>query len=120
GRVNRAPGGTSRSLGAIVRSNVFTRFNAILGTLLVVILTVDPFQDALFGIVLVTNTAIGIVQEWRAKRTLDRLTLLSTPAVTVAREGEHREIAVEEVVADDVIELTQGTQIVADGAVITA
>ena len=120
GRVNRAPGGTSRSLGTIVRSNVFTRFNAILGTLLVVILTVGPFQDALFGIVLVTNTAIGIFQEWRAKRTLDRLTLLSTPAVTVAREGEHREIAVEEVVADDVIELTQGTQIVADGAVITA
>ncbi|HYZ97122.1 MAG TPA: hypothetical protein VE575_00130, partial [Acidimicrobiales bacterium] len=65
GRVNRAPGGTSRSLWAIVRANVFTRFNAILGTLLVVILTIGPLQDALFGIVLVSNTAIGIFQEWR-------------------------------------------------------
>jgi cation-transporting ATPase E len=120
GRVNRAPGGTSRSFGAIVRSNVFTRFNAILGTLLVVILTVGPFQDALFGIVLVTNTAIGIYQEWRAKRTLDRLTLLSAPAVAVTRAGERREVAVEDVVADDIVELTQGTQIVADGVVLTA
>jgi cation-transporting ATPase E len=120
GRVNRAPGGTSRSLWTIVRANVFTRFNAILGTLLVVILTVGPLQDALFGIVLVTNTGIGIVQEWRAKRTLDRLTLLTAPAVTVARAGERREIAVEDVVTDDVVELTQGTQIVADGRVLTA
>ena len=72
GRVNRAPGGTSRSMWDIVRANVFTRFNAILGTLLVVILTIGPLQDALFGVVLVTNTGIGIYQEWRAKRTLDR------------------------------------------------
>src|ERR687892_524442 len=68
GRVNRAPAGTSRSLWAIVRANVFTRFNAILGALLVVILTIGPLQDALFGIVLVTNTAIGIVQERWAPR----------------------------------------------------
>ena len=120
GRVNHAPGGTSRSLWTIVRSNVFTRFNAILGTLLVVILTVGPLQDALFGIVLVTNTAIGIYQEWRAKRTLDRLTLLNAPAVVVTRAGERREIAMEDVVADDIVELTQGTQIVADGVVLTA
>ena len=120
GRVNRAPDGTSRSLWQIVRANVLTRFNAILGTLLVVILTVGPLQDALFGIVLVTNTAIGIYQEWRAKRTLDRLTLLSAPVITVVREGERREIAVEGVVDGDVVELTQGTQIVADGAVLTA
>jgi cation-transporting ATPase E len=120
GRVNRAPRDTSRSLWAIVRANVFTRFNAILGGLLVVILTVGPVQDALFGIVLVTNTGIGIYQEWRAKRTLDRLTLLTTPTVRVARDGERREVAVHEVVTDDVVELTQGTQIVADGAVLTS
>ena len=60
GRVNRAPGGTSRSLWQIVRANVFTRFNAILGALLVVILTIGPIQDALFGVVLVANTGIGI------------------------------------------------------------
>ncbi len=120
GRVNRAPGGTSRSIWAIVRANVFTRFNAILGALLVVILTVGPIQDALFGIVLVTNTAIGIYQEWKAKRTLDRLSLLTAPVVSVARDGERQEVAVEEVVDGDVIELTQGTQIVADGTVLSA
>ncbi|MGH9005607.1 MAG: cation-translocating P-type ATPase, partial [Acidimicrobiia bacterium] len=90
GLVNRAPGGTSRSIWAIVRANVFTRFNAILGGLLAVILTIGPIQDALFGVVLVTNTGIGIYQEWRAKRTLDRLSLLTAPAVTVARNGERR------------------------------
>jgi cation-transporting ATPase E len=120
GRVNRAPAGTSRSLWEIVRANVFTRFNAILGGLLVVILTVGPLQDALFGIVLVTNTAIGIYQEWRAKRTLDRLTLLTAPVIAVMRSGERHEIAVADVVADDVVELSQGTQIVADGTVLTA
>jgi cation-transporting ATPase E len=120
GRVNRAPTGTSRSLGAIVRANVFTRFNAILGSLLVVILTIGPLQDALFGIVLVTNTGIGIYQEWRAKRTLDRLSLLTAPAVTVSRNGERREITLEEVVDGDVVELGQGTQIVADGEVLAA
>jgi cation-transporting ATPase E len=120
GRVNRAPGGTSRSLWTIVRANVVTRFNAILGTLLVVILTVGPLQDALFGIVLVTNAAIGIGQEWRAKRTLDRLTLLTAPHVRVVRDGGTREIAVDEVVADDVVELAQGTQVVADGEVVAA
>ena len=112
-----APGGTSRSLWEIVRANVFTRFNAILGALLVVILTVGPYQDALFGVVLVANTGIGIYQEWRAKRTLDRLTLLTAPHVTVVRGGERQDVGVEDVVADDTIELGQGTQIVADGTV---
>src|SRR5918994_1980368 len=120
GLVNRAPGGTSRSIWAIVRANVFTRFNAILGGLLAVILTIGPIQDALFGIVLVTNTGIGIYQEWRAKRTLDKLSLLTAPAVTVARSGERREITLEEVVDGDVVELGQGTQIVADGEVLAA
>ncbi|MGH9112623.1 MAG: HAD-IC family P-type ATPase, partial [Acidimicrobiales bacterium] len=120
GLVNRAPGGTSRSIWAIVRANVFTRFNAILGALLAVILTIGPIQDALFGIVLVTNTAIGIYQEWRAKRTLDQLSLLTAPVVAVARNGERREITLEDVVDGDVVELGQGTQIVADGEVLTA
>jgi cation-transporting ATPase E len=120
GLVNRAPGGTSRSLWAIVRANVFTRFNAILGTLLAVILTVGPIQDALFGVVLVTNTLIGIVQEWRAKRTLDRLSLLTAPHVTVVRDGAPAQVGVEDVVDGDVVELTQGAQIVADGTVLAA
>jgi cation-transporting ATPase E len=118
GQVNRAPRGAGRSLGAIVRANVLTRFNAILGTLLAVILVVGPVQDALFGVVLVANSLIGIAQEWRAKRTLDRLSLLAAPRVTVVRAGERRDIAVGEVVADDVVELTQGDQVVADGTVL--
>jgi len=64
-------------LGEIVRANVFTRFNAILGSMLVIVLAVGSFQDALFGIILVVNSAIGIVQEVRAKRTLDRLAVLN-------------------------------------------
>src|SRR5436190_5897250 len=73
GRVNRTATRPSRTVGQIVRANVFTRFNAILGALLAVIVVVGPAQDALFGIVLVANTAVGIVQELRAKRALDHL-----------------------------------------------
>src|ERR671916_661410 len=68
GLVNGQAERSSRSLSAIARANILTRFNAILGALLVVILVVGPLQDALFGIVLLTNTAIGIYQEWRAQR----------------------------------------------------
>ena len=70
---------TSRSVAEILRANIFTRFNLILGVLLAVILAVGEPQDALFGIVLVTNALIGIGQELRAKRTLDRLAVLSAP-----------------------------------------
>lgn len=86
GRSNDVPAETSRSIGEIVRANVFTRFNAILGSLLVVILAVGEYRDALFGIVLVTNAAIGIIQELKAKQTLDRLALLSAPVVNVMRD----------------------------------
>ena len=120
GLVNRAPTQSSRSLSAIVRANVFTRFNAILAALLVVILTVGPIQDALFGVVLVVNTAIGIGQEWRAKRTLDRLSLLSAPAAVVARSGRRVEIPLADVVLGDVVELRSGAQVVADGELVEA
>ena len=108
---------TSRTFTEILRANIFTRFNAILGTMLVVIVAVGPFQDGLFGIVLVTNALIGIVQELRAKRALDRLAVINAPRVRVVREGEVREIPVGEIVLDDMIELRAGDQIVADGVV---
>ena len=120
GLTNRAPVETSRSLMAIVRANVFTRFNAILGVLLAVILTIGPIQDAFFGLVLVLNTAIGIVQEWRAKRTLDRLSLLNTPDATVVRDGARHQVPVDDLVLGDVVELTPGAQVVADGEVVMA
>src|SRR5262245_58185818 len=98
GAVNDTGERTSRTIGEIVRANVLTRFNAILGAMLVVILIVGPIQDATFGLILVANAAIGIIQELRAKRTLDRLAVLNAPRSRVVRGGEASEIAVEEVV----------------------
>ncbi len=114
GQVNIPPRSETRTLREIVRSNVLTRFNLLITALLVVILIVAPIQDALFGVVMVVNAAIGIIQELRAKRTLDRLTLLGSPRVRAVRDGSSREILSSEVVLDDLIELSSGDQLVAD------
>jgi cation-transporting ATPase E len=82
-----------------------------------VILAFGQPQDALFGIVLVTNALIGIAQELRAKRTLDRLAVLSAPRIQVTRDGTQQDIAVDELVADDLVDLRAGDQLVADGVV---
>src|SRR5690349_16841775 len=108
---------TSRSVAHILRANILTRFNLLLSVLLAVILAVGQPQDALFGVVLVTNALIGIGQELRAKRTLDRLAVLSTPRVRVIRDGSPRDIAVDDLVADDLVDLRAGDQLVADGVV---
>ena len=118
GQDNAQPQPSSRSLAHILRANVLTRFNALLGGLLVVIIVVGPVQDALFGFVLVANTAIGIIQELRAKRTLDRLALVAAPKARVVRDGELGELPVGEVVLDDVLDLQAGDQIVVDGLVL--
>src|SRR5689334_11473880 len=117
GEVNVSAERTSRTFGDIVRANVFTRFNAILGSMLVVILVVGPFQDALFGVVLVTNALIGTVQEWRAKVTLDRLAALNAPRARVVRTGAGREGAVEEGVVDGLLVVQAGDQLPGDGRV---
>ena len=117
GETNASSERTSRTFGEILRANIFTRFNAILGVLLVVILAVGHPQDALFGIVLVSNALIGIVQEVRAKRTLDQLAVLSAPRVRVVRDGSETEIEVDDIVVDDLVELRSGDQIAADGIV---
>src|SRR6266568_4645173 len=108
---------TSRSVAEILRANILTRFNFLLGALLAVILVAGQPQDALFGIVLVTNALIGIAQELRAKRTLDRLAVLSAPRVRVIRDGAPQDIAVADLVADDLVDLRAGDQLVADGVV---
>ena len=118
GRVNDVPTAPTRTVMQIVRANIFTRFNAILGAMLAIIIVVGPVQDALFGFVLVANAAIGIVQELRAKRILDRLTLLTAPKAHVVRDGETREVPVSQVVEDDVLDLVAGYQIVVDGEVV--
>jgi len=120
GQVNTAEDRTSRTLTEIVKANVLTRFNAILGTMLVLILLVGAVRDALFGIVLVANALIGIVQEVRAKRTLDRLAVLNAPRARVVRDGEIRDIATADVVLDDLVELRSGDQVLADGRIAMA
>ena len=120
GEVNDVPAVPSRTVREIVRANVLTRFNALLGSLLVVILIVGPIQDALFGFVLIANAGVGIFQELRAKRTLDRLAVLTSPHARIVREGRVREQPVNEVVLDDVLELQPGDQIVVDGEVLEA
>ncbi len=94
-----------------------TRFNAILGVMLAVILVVGPIQDATFGLVLVANALIGIVQEIRAKRTLDHLAVLNAPHATVLRDGLAQGVAVEAVVLDDLVVLATGDQVPCDGVV---
>jgi cation-transporting ATPase E len=118
GQVNDVPPAPTRTVAQIVRANVLTRFNALLGGMLAIILIVGPAQDALFGFVLVANALIGIVQELRAKRTLDRLTVLTAPRARVVRDGHELEVAIGEVVLDDVLTLRAGDQVVVDGEVL--
>src|SRR5581483_5435508 len=108
------------TVGEILAANLCTRFNAILGALLAVAVVIGPFQDALFGVVLVTNAAIGIGSEWRAKRTVDRLTVLTATRACVVRNDGRRDVAVTDVVIDDLVEAAPGDQFVADGVVVTA
>src|SRR5499427_3624062 len=117
GLANTGSERTSRSVTEILRANILTRFNFILGVLLAVILAIGEPQDALFGIVLVANALLGIAQELRAKLTLDRLAVLSAPRVRVVRDGTPREIAVGELVSGDLVTVRPGDQLVADGVV---
>ncbi len=120
GRTNAAPPAPVRSLGEIVRANVFTPVNAIMLSLFVLILVARSPRDALFVGVVLSNSVIGIVQEVRAKRALEKLAILNAPKAEVMRSGEAQEIAAEEIVADDIINISSGSQIVVDGEVVSA
>ena len=111
---------SSRSTADIVRANVFNRFNAILGALLVVILVVGPLADALFGFVIVINTAVGIVQEWRAKKALDDLSILNEARPRAWRDGVLVELHPDELVLDDIVDLGPGDQLLVDGTVLVS
>ncbi|WP_086694920.1 HAD-IC family P-type ATPase [Streptomyces recifensis] len=115
GEVNDVPVRSSRSLGEIVRANVFTRFNAIIGVLWVVTLFVAPIQDSLFGFVILANTGIGIVQEWRAKKTLDSLAVIGEARPTVRRDGRAVRVPTSRIVLDDLVVIGPGDKIVVDG-----
>ncbi|MGW3095499.1 HAD-IC family P-type ATPase [Streptomyces sp. NPDC001102] len=120
GQVNDVPVRSSRSIGEIVRANVFTRFNAIIGVLWLIMLFVAPFQDSLFGYVILANTGIGIIQEWRAKRTLDSLAVIGEARPTVRRDGVAARVGTSEIVLDDVLEIGPGDKAVVDGVCVEA
>ena len=117
GETNQVDEHTSRTVNEIVRANVLTRFNAILAVLAVAVLTTGQFADALFAIVLVVNAIIGIGQEVRAKRTLDRLAFLNAPRAAVVRDGAETDLPLGDIVLGDLVVLRTGDQVPADGIV---
>ncbi|MGW3424903.1 HAD-IC family P-type ATPase [Streptomyces phaeochromogenes] len=120
GEVNDVPVRSSRSTSDIVRANVFTRFNAIIGVLWLIMMFVAPFQDSLFGYVILANTGIGIIQELRAKKTLDSLAVIGEARPTVRRDGVAAEVGTSEIVLGDLIEIGPGDKIVVDGECVEA
>lgn len=120
GKSNDVPTRASRSVGDIVRANVFTRINAILGVLFAIVLATGSLINGLFGLLIVANSAIGIIQELRAKKTLDNLAIVGQARPTVRRASGTRDLAPNEVVLDDVIEIGPGDQIVVDGQMLEA
>ena len=118
--MNVADDRTSRTFGEI-SARTSTRFNAILGTMFVLILVFGEGQDGLFGFVLLFNSLIGVVQEWRAKRTLDRLAVLSARRAHVScATARCRRSRSTSVVLGDLCDLRAGDQVPADGIVRTA
>ncbi len=120
GQTNDVPTRAARSVSEIIRANVFTRINAILGTLFLIVLATGSVINGLFGLLIIANSAIGIIQELRAKQTLDRLAIVGQAKPLVRRQSGTQELSPAEVVLDDVIELGAGDQIVVDGIVLEA
>ena len=120
GQLNIVDNSSSRPVRDIVRANVFTRFNAIVGVLAVVVIVVGDIRDALFAGVMISNAVIGIAQELRSKATLDRLTLVAAPHLTVVRSDGPVTVTPDEIVLDDLVRLAPGDQIVVDGSIVAA
>ena len=120
GRTNQVPDAPVRTLPQILRANVFSPVNGIMLALFAAILVAGFPRDGLFVGVVVSNAVIGVAQEIRAKRELDKLAVLSAPKARVVRDGEVAEVGVSEVVADEVLDLIPGDQVVVDGAVLAS
>ncbi|SDD04475.1 cation-transporting ATPase E [Sanguibacter gelidistatuariae] len=118
GLTNTVSHQTSRTFKDILGENIFTLFNLILVIALVLVLATGRWPDALFGLVIVVNAAIGIVTEYRAKRTLDNLAILDAPFARVTRDGAQAQVRLEDIVRDDVVHLATGDQVPADGEVL--
>lgn len=120
GLVNATDLGTSRSLASIFRANVLTRFNALLGILFLVVLWAGSPIDALFGLVIVVNSSIGVFQELRARRTLDALAILNSPTAVVRRDGQEIRLPSTDIVQDDLILVGAGDQVLVDGRLVVS
>src|ERR1700756_1179407 len=118
GKTNDVPARAARKVSDIVRANVFTRINAILGVLVIIVLATGSLINGLFGLLIIANSVIGMIQELRAKQTLDKLAIVGQAKPLVRRGGGTRELSPGEVVLDDIIELGPGDQIVVDGVVV--
>jgi cation-transporting ATPase E len=118
GQTNDVPTRASRSVSEIMRANVFTRINAILAVLLAAVMVTGSVINGLFGLLIIANSIIGIVQELRAKQTLDKLAIIGQAKPLVRRQGGTRELMPTEVVLDDLIELGPGDQVVVDGEIV--
>ncbi len=118
GERNDLPPRSGRTTGEIVRANVFTRINGILAVLLAFVLATGSWINGAFGLLIIANSAIGIIQELRAKKTLDSLAVVGEARPRIRREGVSREYPREEIVLDDLIEVGPGDQIVVDGVVV--
>lgn len=120
GRSNRYRPRTSRSLAGILRANVLTLFNAIIGGCFAVLLVIGDWQDALFGLSAVANLVIGTWQEVRAKVTLDRLALPAASSVRAVRDGREVALDADDVVIDDLLVLRVGDRVAADARVVVS
>ncbi|KAB7215333.1 HAD-IC family P-type ATPase [Bifidobacterium longum] len=118
GQSNAVKTSTSRSVQDIVRANVFTLFNGIIFAAMVLVLITGSWRDAVFGFVIIINTGIGIVTELRAKRTLDKLSILVASEFLVRRDGKDVEVSHNEIVLDDLLWIRAGEQVPADGQII--
>ncbi len=118
GLTNRTDIKTGKSVGKIIQSNLLTYFNLIFLILAVLLCMVGSYRNLTFLPIIIINTAVGILQELRAKRTLDKMNMLNAPYAMVIRDGREFRIPSEELVKDDCILLTAGNQICADARVI--
>ena len=118
GLTNHTDISTDKTTKEIVVSNVCTYFNLIFLVITILLVAVGSFRNLTFLPIIIGNTVIGIVQELRAKKTLEKMSLLNAPHADVIRNGEMKQIATEKLVKDDVILLTAGKQICADAVVI--
>lgn len=118
GWTNGAVAPPSKTVPEIIRGNLFTYFNLVFAVLAVLVILAGSLRSLTFLPVVLSNLVIGIVQEIRAKRTLDKLSMLNAPKAVVIRDGVRQEIPAEELVLDDIVSFQAGNQICADGVVV--